>query len=87
MSDREFKESRELNTKQQVDKYIGKFPPNENFLGFENVSLFFCFNINFSIFRIRTYAMPIRQHRFCIIVNLSDIKYSNGSQQTLKNIT
>ena len=40
LSDREFKEKRELDQKKKVDQYIGKFPANENYLGFENVSVF-----------------------------------------------
>lgn len=85
LSEREFKEKRELDNKAKVDQYISKFPPNENYLGFENVSVFLSF---FNVFycRIPIFAMPILRHRFCIIASLSDTKFFNGSQQTLKNI-
>lgn len=38
LSDKEVKERRELDSKFSNEKYIMKFPRNENYLGFENVS-------------------------------------------------
>ena len=49
LSEREFKEKRELDNKAKVDQYISKFPPNENYLGFENVSVFLSFLMFFIV--------------------------------------
>lgn len=39
LSDREMKEQRDLDNKSKTEQYLSKFPQNEKFLGFENVSL------------------------------------------------
>jgi hypothetical protein len=40
ISEKEAKELKDLKQSKHVDQYLNKFPENEKFLGFENVSRF-----------------------------------------------
>jgi hypothetical protein len=46
ITEKENKEQKELEKSNGIDKYLHKFPENEKFLGFENVSLNFCIFFN-----------------------------------------
>ena len=45
ITDKEAKEQKELDKSKKIDQYLSKFPDNEKYLGFENVSTAFNFNI------------------------------------------
>lgn len=85
LNEKEMKEKRDLDNKPSIDSYLYRFPKNENYLGFENVSNFF-FHV-YHFYRIRTFATPIQPCKFCTTAGRLGNRFSNGSHPILKSFT
>lgn len=82
ISIREQEEVKEMEKRPQIEQYLTKFPDNEKFLGFENVS--YLLKTSY-VYRPRTFAMPIRPPRSCTTASLSENRFLIGSRATLTN--
>lgn len=67
-----------------VDQYLNKFPENEKFLGFENVSL--DLEILISVFSLLIFVTQTQLYKFCFIAFLSGTKFYFGNLVTKRKI-
>jgi len=81
ITERENKEIKHLDKKNKTDQFISKFPENEKFLGFENVSAF----LWLIPARTQTFATPTLQSKFFTTASLSATTFLPGGPATPKS--
>ena len=77
ISDKEAKEQDELDKSKKIDQYLNRFPENEKYLGFENVSFFIVLpfiSIFLITFRIQTFVTQTLPFKSFTIVCHSESK-------------